>query len=100
MPMLRPISFFTLAIEEMRGEPQLLTVDGATIPTLQEAALCLPGDTPVASLPVGPGHLINPRWALRESIVTFADFHNAMLIDRSLGGDWGACVRFQTLPEE
>jgi hypothetical protein len=31
---------------------------------------------------VGPGHLINPRWALRESIVTFAELHNLMVIER------------------
>ena len=36
----------------------------------------------VTTLPVGPGHLINPRWALRESIVTFAELHNLMVVER------------------
>src|SRR5262245_16433635 len=62
----------TLAVEDMRGEHQLLAVEGAPMLSLHEAALCLPGEVPLAYLPVGPDHLLNPRWALRESIVTFA----------------------------
>jgi hypothetical protein len=81
----------TLAIEDMRGVHQLLTVDGATIPALADdlADPCLPPATRVVSLPVGSGHLVNPRWALRRTIVTFADVHNAMVIERWHHGAWG-----------
>src|SRR5262245_39819697 len=67
----------TLAVEDLRGAHQLLAVDGATIPTLEDdmADPCLPPATRVVSLPFGSGHLVNPRWALRRAIVTFADVH-------------------------
>jgi hypothetical protein len=81
----------TLAVEDLRGARQLLVVDGATMPSLADdlADPCLPAATRVVSLPFGSGHLVNPRWALRRAIVTFADVHNAMVIERWHRGAWG-----------
>jgi hypothetical protein len=72
------------AVEDSRGERRLFVIADATIPTLDEAVAdpCVPAGVHFEVLPIGPGHLVNPRWALRDAIVTFADLHNAMLIDR------------------
>ena len=43
---------------------------------------CVPNYVGFAKLPVGPGHLINPRWALRRAIVSFTELHNLMVLDR------------------
>jgi hypothetical protein len=88
----------TLAIEDLRGAHQLLDVDGATIPSLADdvADACLPPTTRVVSLTFGSGHLVNPRWALRRTIVTFADVHNAMVIERWHRGGWGC----RTIPTD
>jgi hypothetical protein len=73
------------SIEDARGEHQLLTVDGEDLLSVGLASIdpCVPRDLPEASLPVGPGHLVNPRWALRDAIVSFAEYHNAILIERA-----------------
>jgi hypothetical protein len=74
----------TLAVEELRGEPSLLitTIADPTQPSLSDAVVdrCAPGDVGFETLPVGPGYLINPRWVLRDTIVSFAELHNQMLI--------------------
>jgi hypothetical protein len=80
----------TFAVEEMRGEHKAFVIDGIQLQSLQVSledpcgaltAVRFP-TVDVTTLPVGPGHLINPRWALRESIVTFAELHNLMVIER------------------
>jgi hypothetical protein len=73
------------AVEDGRGEHQLLTIEGAKLLSVELAAIdpCVPDDVVEASLPVGPDHLLNPRWALRDAIETFADYHNAILIERA-----------------
>jgi hypothetical protein len=84
----------TCAVEESRGGPRLLMVDdGALQPSLDEAVAdpCVPAGVGFEVLPIGPGHLINPRWALRAAIVTFVEVHNQLLIDRSHQDSDGAC---------
>lgn len=85
--MLIPLAAGTVsAIEESRGERNIWLIDDGTIPNLDEAVAAADSDVPGAIgltvLPIGPGHLINPRWAMRDAIDTFVDLHNAMLIDR------------------
>jgi len=85
--MLIPIAAGTVSsIEESRGERNIWLIDDGTIPNLDEAAaaadLAVPGAVGLTVLPIGPGHLINPRWAMRDAVDTFVDLHNAMLIDR------------------
>ena len=84
----------TSAVEELRGEPRFFVIDDATLPSLDEAVAdpCVPSDVGVEVLPVGPGHLLDPRWVLRDTIVTFAELHNQMLIARSHEGPDGACT--------
>ena len=74
------------AIEEGRGVHRVFMVEGATLPTVDEAISdpCIARNVDFQALPVGPGHVINPHWVLRETIVTFADLHNALLIDRMM----------------
>ena len=71
------------ALEDMRGERRMFVVPGATQPTLEEAIADpdVPEGVEFQVLPVGPGHVIDPRWALRDTIVTFAELHNLMLIE-------------------
>ncbi len=101
------------AIEEMRGEHKAYVIDGIPLQSLEipvtapcpaktghpDAAAYLAmiregsADAGIgfATLPVGPGHLINPRWALRESIVTFAELHNLMVLERWQQDSFGNC---------
>jgi hypothetical protein len=75
-----------LAIEDMRGERRLYRIDddNENLRTLEMAVYdpCVPGDVGFRFLPIGPDHLINPRWPLRRAIVSFAEAHNARLIAR------------------
>jgi hypothetical protein len=93
--MLIPLAAGTVsAIEESRGERNIWLIDDGTIPNLDEAVAAAdaaaPGAIGLTVLPIGPGHLINPRWAMRNAFDTFVDLHNAMLIDR--------CERATALP--
>jgi hypothetical protein len=96
--MLIPMAAGTVsAIEESRGERNIWLIDDGTIPNLDEAVAAadlavpgVPGAIGLTVLPIGPGHLINPRWAMRDAVDTFVDLHNAMLIDR--------CERATALP--
>ena len=72
-----------VAAEDLRGERHLFVVPGATIPTVDELAACpaLPKRVRFEVLPIGPGHLLDPHWVLRDVLVTFVDLHNALVID-------------------
>jgi hypothetical protein len=72
------------AFEDLRGERPLYVVPGAEQATLDEAVADpdVPATVGFQVLPIGPGHLINPRWALRDVVVTFAELHNVLLIER------------------
>lgn len=71
------------AIEEIRGEHNAFVIDGVPLQSLDVpvANPCIPDHVGFTELPIGPGHLFNPRWALRDAIVTFAELHNQMVID-------------------
>jgi hypothetical protein len=73
------------AIDDSRGEYRLFALDGATGPLLDKGSsdACSAGSIDVEVLPIGPGHLINPRWILRENIATFVAVHNAIVIDQA-----------------
>jgi hypothetical protein len=72
-----------VAVEELRGEHHLLVIPGATIPSVDDLATCpaLPKRVRFEVLPIGPGHLLDPHWVLRDVLVTFVDLHNALVID-------------------
>ena len=72
-------------IDDSRGEYHLLAIDGDAGPLLDKASndACRAGTIDVEVLPIGPGHLINPRWVLRESAAAFIALHNAIVIDRA-----------------
>ncbi|HEY7372128.1 MAG TPA: hypothetical protein VIF57_08225 [Polyangia bacterium] len=80
------------ALEESRGQHRLFVVEDADLPSLEDARM-----DPCArqiertTLPVGSEHVFNPRWALRGVVETFADLHNAMVIDRLYEDASGAC---------
>ena len=71
------------AVEDLRGDRPLYVIPGAEQLTLDEAIADpdVPASVGFQVLPVGPGHLINPHWALRDAIVTFAELHNVLLIE-------------------
>ena len=82
-----PIAVQTVAsVEESRGDRNIWLIDDGTNEDLELAAAAVDSDVPGAIgltvLPIGPGHLINPRWAMRDAIDTFVDLHNVLLIDR------------------
>ena len=57
------------AVEDSRGEHHLFALDGASGPLLDKVSsdACPGGTIEVETLPIGPEHLINPRWVLRET---------------------------------
>jgi len=71
------------AIDDSHGEHRLFALDGASGPLLDKASsdACSAGSIDVEVLPIGPGHLIDPRWVLRDNIATFISLHNAIVID-------------------
>jgi hypothetical protein len=79
-----PIAARTLvSFEEDRGDHVLYVAEGATLPAADDELV----DPRVLrrvrfqELPVGPGHVINPRWVLRDVMATFVDVHNAMVVE-------------------
>jgi hypothetical protein len=78
-----PLAAHTVtAIDDVRGERNMFFVPGEM--TIGEVVTdsCDPADVGIEVLPIGPGHLINPRWALRETIVSVARLHNAIIAYR------------------
>jgi hypothetical protein len=73
------------AIDDSRGEHRLFALDGAPGPLLDKAFSegCSAGSIDFEVLPIGPGHLINPSWVLRDNIATFVALHNAIVIERA-----------------
>jgi hypothetical protein len=88
----------TSDVEEICGQPRLFVLEDAALPSLNDAVVdgCVPSDVGFQVLPIGPGHLIDPHWALRDTIVTFAELHNQMLIARSHQDSTGACAASAT----
>ena len=81
-----PAAVMTVAaVEDSRGEHRLFALAGACGPLVDKASndACTTGTIEVETLPIGPGYLINPRWILRENIVTFIALHNAIVVDRA-----------------
>jgi hypothetical protein len=85
-------------VEEMRGQHDVFWIEGVALESLDRpvADPCVPKYVGFTALPVGPGHLVNPRWALRRAIVSFTDLHNFMVLERwqqdaSQDGS-GACI--------
>jgi len=73
------------SVEEMSGKPTLLMLADEIPQTLYDVTSlgCLPKDVGVYVLPVGEGHLLNPRFAMRDVVLTFADVHNQIVLDRA-----------------
>jgi len=79
-----PVAAHTaMTFENMRGERRLYlfqdTVDLNRDETLVFPDVPLPTD--FAVMPIGPGHLLQPRGPMLRAIVTFANVHNAMVFD-------------------
>jgi hypothetical protein len=73
------------AVEDLRDDHILFVTPGATMPPAE--ALTDPrvlSHVRFEELPVGPGYLIEPRWALRGVVVTFVDVHNLMVVEQLL----------------
>jgi hypothetical protein len=72
------------ALENLRGEHRLFLVDN-TINLQRDETLVfpdVPSNTDFAVLPVGPGHLFQPRGPMLRAVVTFVNVHNAMVMDQ------------------
>jgi hypothetical protein len=88
----------TCAVQELRGEHRMFLLDmddaDAAQPSVAEAVAdpCVPNDVGFAVLPIGPGHLIDPHWALRDTIITFVELHNQILIARAHEDPTGLCA--------
>jgi hypothetical protein len=70
----------TVAVENMRGKHSVLIVDAE----FHQPDMLLPGGPGlnITVLPVGPGHLFNPRGPMLRAVETFAGVHNLMVLDR------------------
>jgi hypothetical protein len=82
-----------VAFEAASGTPRLYVLPDASLPSLDEAVdeavgeavgdPRVPSEVRFRMLPIGSGHVINPRWVLADVIATFADYHNEMVIARA-----------------
>jgi hypothetical protein len=78
-----------LAVDDARGEARLYVLLDMheDLSSLREAVTDpdVPSTVGFEVLPVGPGHVIDPRWVFRGVVTSFVELHNAMLIDRWRG---------------
>jgi hypothetical protein len=79
-----PVAAHTVTtVENMRGQHRLYLFED-TVSLNRDEMLVFP-DVPLqadfAVLPLGPGHLLQPRGPMLRAIETFANVHNAMVID-------------------
>jgi hypothetical protein len=90
------------AVEEMRGQHDAFFIEGVALQSLDRpvADPCVPNHVGFASLPVGPGHLINPRGALLRAIVSFTELHNLMVLDRWQDDVSDVCIDDDALPRD
>ena len=71
-----------VAAEDIRGKPHLFLVDDTTASNVTLQTPFKLANAEITVLPVGPGHLFDPRGPMLRAVETFADVHNAMVIDR------------------
>jgi len=79
-----PVAAGTAAgIEDGHGQHRLYAIEGAALPTLDDAAVDPCGrKLEVTSLPIGADHALNPRGPMLRAVETFADLHNVIVLDR------------------
>lgn len=79
-----PVAAHTaMSIENMRGEHRLYLFENSVALDRDETLVFpdLPLQADLAVMPLGAGHLLQPRGPMLRAIVTFANVHNAMVID-------------------
>src|SRR6188508_3088823 len=55
------------AVDAQSGTQRLLVVDGSAQEVRAVLEPCLTNNIRIQELPIGPGHLINPRWVLKDT---------------------------------
>ena len=79
-----------VAVDDLRGARRLYVLQDMDEhqPSLRAAMndpdlpRCIGPRSRYETLPIGSGHLFNPQWELRRTVVSFAELHNAIVIER------------------
>jgi hypothetical protein len=90
------------AVEETRGKHDAFWIDGVALQSLDGpvADPCVPNYVGFTELPVGPGHIINPRGPLLRAVVSFTELHNLMVLDRWQQDVSDVCIDADALPPD
>jgi hypothetical protein len=79
------------AIDAQRGTQRFLLVGGNAEAMRSILEPCVTDDVRIEELPLGAGHVINPRWVLKEVIDNFVDFHNDVVFEQARRNGWLTC---------
>ena len=52
---------------------------------------CFSDNIRIEELPLGRGHVINPRWVLKDTIRTFVGIHNERVLHEARRNGWITC---------
>jgi hypothetical protein len=82
------------AFDARSGTQRLLLVGGGAEQARVALEPCFSDQVRIEQLPVGRGHLINPRWVLKDTIRTFVGLHNERVLDHARRNGWITCGYF------
>ena len=82
------------AFDSLSGTQRLLLVGRRAEETRAVLEPCFTEQVRIEQLPVGRGHLINPRWVLKDTIRTFVGIHNERVLDQARRNGWITCGAF------
>jgi hypothetical protein len=79
------------AIDAQSGTQRILLMGRSADAMREVLEPCVTDNVRIQQLPVGPGHVINPRWALEDVIRTFVGVHNDLALEQARRNGWLTC---------
>lgn len=79
------------AFDAQSGTQRLLVIGGGAERVRAVLEPCFSDQVRVEQLPIGRGHVINPRWVLKDTIRTFVGIHNERVLDQARRNGWVTC---------
>src|SRR5688572_23379300 len=80
---LLPTAAGALSAIDAQSDTQRILVFGGNAHAIRSVLEpCVTDNVRIEKLPLGRRHLLNPRWVLKDVILTFVDFHNDLAFER------------------
>jgi len=79
------------AFDAQSGTQRLLVIGGGAEELRTVLEPCFSDKIRIEQLPVGRGHVINPRWVLKDTIRMFVGIHNEHVLDQARRNGWITC---------